>query len=77
MKLKTIIKQGVFDTYFDDENGNRIASLLRNVNGRGYIMFIHVKVTDYEPVEYGTLIQANIGLRKILIKNGYPIKAQP
>jgi len=77
MKLKTIIKQGVFDTYFDDENGNRIASLLRNVDGRGYVMFVHVEVKYYEPVEYGTLVQANIGLRKLLIKNGYTIKAHP
>ncbi len=68
MELKTISKQGVSDTYFDDENGNRIASLLRNANGRGYFMFIHLKVKDYEPVEYGTRLQANTGLRRLLIK---------
>lgn len=64
---------GEFDIHLIDEQQNKIASLLRNVDKRGYTMFIHVDVKDYVPLECNTYPQAVDELKKVLIKNGYTV----
>jgi len=62
-----------FDHHYVDENGNKIASLLRNANGRGYMVLFYVNIPHYEPITVGSLMTGSYIIKKTLLENGCEI----
>lgn len=64
---------GEFDRHYVDESGNKIAALLRNANGCGYIALFYVDIPDYEPINVGSIMSGGATIKEVLNKNGYTI----
>lgn len=75
-RIKLILqkqKVGDWDFHFTDENGNKLATLLRNANGKGYLLIMHIDIQGYETIQIGSLMRGSSVVEKLLKKNGYNI----
>jgi hypothetical protein len=68
---------GGFDYHYTDEQGNKIASLLRNTNGKGYLLIMYIDIKDYVPLEIGSLMRGRSVIEKLLKENGYNVTNSP
>ena len=68
---------GGFDYHYTDEQGNKMASLLRNTNGKGYLLLMYIDLKNYEPIEVGSLMKGRSMIEKFLKANGYSVINSP
>lgn len=74
LELKLIKRKvGEWDIHYEDSLGNKIATLLRNANGKGYVLMFYVNVPNYKPTPVKSLMTGCALIKKTLISNGYVI----
>ena len=72
IKLRVEIpKIGQCDRQYIDQNGNKVAALLRNANERGYVVLFYLDIPNYEPIEVNSIMRGSAVIKQTLLDNGY------